>query len=208
MIGLTIFAFDANAQGKFFGGDSPGSYSGASVSLGVALYVDYIHIAAQQKNNTIVLSWATATEVNNDRFEVQKMFRSNEFVTLGSLKGNGSTNLEMHYRYQDHVPLAGSNYYRIRQVDFDGKESFSETISVIYMPPQPLIYPNPATTTLHISYLPEKSKLNIYSLDGKINLPVESSKRLNIERLENGHYFLLIRIPNQKVISTRFVKSD
>ncbi|GAA4384167.1 IPT/TIG domain-containing protein [Hymenobacter koreensis] len=94
-----------------------------------------------------LLRWATAQEKNNDRFEVLRSLDGREFSRLADVKGQGNTSSPSHYSYLDALPAAASTvYYRLRQVDFDGKASLSQVVSVsteASLPPA--LYPNPAT---------------------------------------------------------------
>lgn len=74
-----------------------------------------------------VLHWQTASEVNNERFEIQKSLDGEFFDVIGSVDGNGTTTLVNNYSYSDNSTNS-SVYYRLRQVDFDGKYEFSKTI--------------------------------------------------------------------------------
>jgi hypothetical protein len=83
-------------------------------------------------NGAVKLQWATATEINNSRFEIE---RSDEiafgnFNTLGEVAGNGNSTEEVRYQFFDASFGIGRMYYRIRQIDFDGGFSFSNIISV------------------------------------------------------------------------------
>lgn len=78
----------------------------------------------------IDLKWSTASEKNNDRFEVERSANGINFEKIGVIKGKGTTNLASDYTLLDKRPLKGLNYYRLKQVDFDGKHEFSKIIKV------------------------------------------------------------------------------
>ncbi len=75
------------------------------------------------------LTWQTESEYNNDYFEVEKADETLEFVVIDKVQGAGSTNQVHYYAVQDSERNNGDTYYRIRQVDYDGSESYSEIIS-------------------------------------------------------------------------------
>ena len=94
----------------------------------------------------VSLNWATATEKDNDRFEVQRSADGRSFETVGTVKGNGNSNTRLNYNFQDKRPMAGINYYRLRQVDFSGTFEFSKVIAVDArnkMNDAVTLYPNP-----------------------------------------------------------------
>ena len=104
----------------------------------------------------VILNWSTATELNNQGFEVQRKFGSNDFVTIGSVIGHGTTTTPNEYTYVDKLTAAGKYFYRLKQMDFDGKYEYSQTVEVDvrildnYTLEQN--YPNPFNPTTTIGY--------------------------------------------------------
>jgi hypothetical protein len=97
------------------------------------LPVTFLQFAGQYVNNTILLRWATASELNNDRFEIERsMGNANNFIKIGTQLGNGTTNLVSQYSYPDVNLVAGvtTYYYRLKQVDFDGTFAYSPIVQV------------------------------------------------------------------------------
>lgn len=93
------------------------------------LPVEFISINCSTGINAIILSWTTASETNNDYFTIERSDNGIDFYTIGIVNGAGNSNDVIEYIYNDDAPLFGNNYYRIRQTDFDGQYSFSETVS-------------------------------------------------------------------------------
>ncbi len=77
-----------------------------------------------------LLRWSTASEINNDHFDVERSADGNTWDKIGEVKGNGTTNEEQNYILTDSRPLAGTNYYRLKQVDVDGKYEYSSIVVV------------------------------------------------------------------------------
>lgn len=84
---------------------------------------------AKYQNNGVQLSWKTSSETNNSYFEVLRSDGSG-FKKIGTVKGNGNSNSGQTYHFTDVRPLAGLSYYQLRQVDFDGKSTLSDVVSV------------------------------------------------------------------------------
>src|SRR5690606_7492371 len=76
--------------------------------------------ARQLEATKVTLDWTTASEENNDYFAIEYSADGRHFDELGMVRGAGSTTTSQHYSFIHHHPVAGSNYYRLRQVDFDG----------------------------------------------------------------------------------------
>ena len=85
-------------------------------------------------NQYIDLQWATATEKNSDRFEVQRSANGQDFETLGTLAAAKSSNTLQRYSFADKKPKAGFNYYRLKMVDVDGTTEYSDIRAVYFLP--------------------------------------------------------------------------
>jgi len=95
------------------------------------LPVEWLSVDGKQIGEDIHLSWATASEQNNDRFVIEKQMGST-YRQLGSLKGAGNSTQVSTYTFKDSNPLPGTQVYRIKQVDIDGKFSFSPLVEVFF----------------------------------------------------------------------------
>lgn len=108
--------------------------------------VEFASFHAVQEGSRVKLDWSTASELNNDRFVVEKSTDGQSFSVVATVKGNGTSDVIHRYEAQDNYPQPGTNYYRIRQVDIDGGISYSATLTLHIQPYTRLIaYPNPST---------------------------------------------------------------
>jgi hypothetical protein len=94
------------------------------------LPVELTSFTAKKKESHIILQWTTSTEINNDRFEIERSFDGESFTQIGSITGNGNTNQVISYQFTDRLPLMGISFYRLKQVDYDGAFEYSSTITV------------------------------------------------------------------------------
>src|SRR3970040_843358 len=92
--------------------------------------VELISFIATANGKEVTLIWTTATELNNQGFEVQRKFGSNDFVTIGSVKGYGTTTSPNNYTYIDKLTDAGKYFYRLKQIDYGGTFEYSNEIEV------------------------------------------------------------------------------
>ncbi len=120
-----------------------------------------------QKDN-VLLNWTTATEINNYGFDVErKEINDNDWLKLAFIKGSGNSNSVKQYSYRDNKISNGKYYYRLKQIDSDGKYEFSKTIEVeANNTPSNFElmqnYPNPFNPDTHIKFtVPEKTFINI-----------------------------------------------
>ncbi|RZK30046.1 MAG: T9SS type A sorting domain-containing protein [Hymenobacter sp.] len=157
----------------------------------------------------VALKWATASERNADYFEVQRAEGSSEaFHSLGQVKCFGSSNQAHSYQFADAAP-AGRHYYRLRQVDADGKEAFSPVVTIEggALATALAAYPTLATTTLTVTG-PAGMHLNVFNQQGQqvqvADIAASQMQQLDVHSLPSGIYFLRDAATGQ---STRFVKT-
>ena len=97
-----------------------------------AVPVELVNFKAKAVNKTAVLTWQTASERNNQGFTIERSNDGTTYTTIGQVKGNGTTNTPHDYIFTDKDPSVNTNYYRLRQTDFDGKETVSPVVTVIF----------------------------------------------------------------------------
>ncbi len=85
------------------------------------LPIELTFFDAVLKGQSVELSWQTASEINNDFFKVQRSQDGIDFHSIGTVRGQGNSSQINEYHYMDHHPMPGTNYYRLLQVDFDGR---------------------------------------------------------------------------------------
>jgi len=103
-----------------------------------------------------VLRWATASEANSDRFEVERSADGQEFAKIGQLAAAGTTSAAHSYQFTDIATPAGTSYYRLRQVDLDGTASYSPVVTLAASAAatsstKPVAYPTVFTTELSVT---------------------------------------------------------
>jgi hypothetical protein len=96
----------------------------------ILLPVQWLFFRVTLSNGNTMLEWATAQEVNHQHFTVERAADGFLFHSLGIVPGQGDRHTITNYWFTDSNPLPGTNYYRIRQTDFDGTESFSNIVQV------------------------------------------------------------------------------
>ena len=94
------------------------------------LPVTLVAFAAQRAASTVACTWATASELYNDHFVVERSLDGTSFQALGTVAGNGTSSVAHTYSFTDAQPVASAAYYRLRQVDTDGTASFSPVVVV------------------------------------------------------------------------------
>ena len=103
-------------------------------------------------NNSALLSWNTASEIDNDYFTIEHSRDGIAYEAIGKVYGAGTTDRAQSYSYIDELPFQGLNYYRLKQTDFDGQYSYSEVRTLVFdnKDRAPSVYPNPADDILFV----------------------------------------------------------
>ena len=110
--------------------DIPNSYLDLNCQAMNILPVTLATFTGKNVGSTNELTWMTASEVNNDYFQVERSTNNSEWSVLATVPGAGNSDDEQRYSYADHNFTDGTNFYRLTQVDFNGQESKSEVIAI------------------------------------------------------------------------------
>lgn len=199
---------DVGWTGELVLASTPG---GADKWTGAVFPVTYISFTAEKTGKSVLINWKTANESNNDYFAVERSKDGNSFSQIGIVKSKGNSSQQQQYSYEDFNYTTGTNYYRLKQVDIDGKFSYSNIISINFeTSPVIKIFPNPVKTVLRIEGLiaTENSRLSIIDATGKVLQQISTtsdSYTYNLQKLPPGIYY--VKIDSEKKVTTlKFVK--
>jgi hypothetical protein len=106
--------------------------------------------AVKDGENNVQLKWSTASEINSDYFQIERSKDGKYFQSIGRVKAAGNTANRVDYTYIDNAPFAGSSYYKLKQVDFDGTSTYSKVRFVESVDNVLTVYPNPTSDFLRI----------------------------------------------------------
>ncbi len=199
---------------------SVSNYSNEASLLITEVPVELTSFTANIGDHKVILNWTTATEKNNKGFEVER-FINNNWAKIGYIEGRGTTTSKNNYSYTDDFEnhgFKGLVKYRIKQIDYDGTYSYSNTVSVnldfmemnYYLEQN---YPNPFNPSTKISYnIPEESNVHIiiYNVLGKsvsdfVNeneQAGEYNKTWDASNFASGVYY--IRMSAKSLVSGRY----
>jgi hypothetical protein len=193
------------------------------LSLQYPLPVELTGFEAKWAGSATELRWATASEKNSDYFVVERSASGkSEYQAVGRVAAAGSSSSARSYQLRDaEAGMLGVNmlYYRLRQVDADGSETFSPVVAVAVGKPTGLtqldVYPNPAGTAqeAHLDFrnLPGGGQLTTYAETGQLvsQVPLaENVGRVALPALKAGLYYVVLRdAAGRKVATQRLVVS-
>jgi len=218
--GQTIqIGFDAvSAYGNVIGLDQ------IVVTANASLPVTLTKFTGERKGTVNQLSWTTSTEINNAGFEIQKSANGINFskvAYVASKAVNGNSSLTNYYSLDDAQPFAGTNYYRLKQIDRDGKIAYSATVTINGTKVANItinsIFPNPAINVVNIAMAAPKNgtvSLTVVDLAGKVVTATtksimqgDNNLQIDVATLPAGTY-LLKATDSQNGVTTskQFVK--
>lgn len=183
-----------------------------SVTYTAVLPISLVYFKAQAQNGGTILSWKTAQENNNNFFEIDFSTDAVNFTTIGKVKGAGNSSIPQLYSFMHHINQTGKFFYRLGQVDFNGRKAYSLVeVAELKNTRNPLVItPNPVSNKLIIPGLviDGKQQYMIINLKGE---KIAEASLLNPEiilpgKIAPGMYLLRIIQNNGSVLSAGFIK--
>ena len=183
----------------------------------MALPVTWLEVKSTRIENDIVINWKTASEINNSHFEVERSLDGLSFHKIGQINGAGNSNTVMAYEFVDMnaaINAQSSIYYRIKQIDFDGKFEYSISMMVS----------NRNTNDIKVfpSLLTSGTKINITGLDREISSKVlvmdtqgqivyssdsdDSILEITTSKMKKGMYYVIIESDNASCTNKIFIQ--
>ena len=191
--------------------------SGATVSPCGPLPIELMYFRGKIQDHKVLLEWATASEINNDYFTIERSIDGLDFHEITTMPGAGNTSETLNYTYTDKNPFFGISYYRLKQTDYDGQFTYSNIIAIkLDRGLQGLdftLFPNPTKDKLSVMVTGNAVldlRIEIYNTHGQKLKNIVSSNRidgfeLDVEHLNAGIY--LVHLINEDFRGIRkFVK--
>ena len=164
----------------------------------------------------IDVQWVTVSEINNDKFLIQRSTNRYHFDEIGQVNGNGNSNVPIEYNFIDKNPVNGISYYRLAQLDFDGKIKYSKIADAHFDESSnnkilSKIIQNSQEIELSISQIIERTLISLIDVTGKviykseINPSNENSKiKIPITNISKGIYLIALQSENKREV-TKFI---
>lgn len=186
--------------------------SGIFIGTNNPLPVELLLFTARKNGNRVDLDWQTASELNNDHFIIERATDMNAAMEIGTIDGNGTSSQFHAYTFIDMSPNPGMNYYRLRQVDFNGAYHYSGWVAVEFQPGANYvsIYPNPSDGTFNVQlsgYKDQSVHVSITDITGRL----VDEKQLDISGYEQvieldatsqlaGIYFITVQSATARTV--------
>lgn len=189
-----------------------------TVTVNSALPVEWLYVKGQRSGNTNVIQWGTATEQNTDYFSVERSEDGSQFTSVGKVTAAGNSTTVKDYSFNDVNIPSGPAYYRLKQVDKDGKAKLSKVILINASTRKTFeqIYPNPVQNNLFVT-LDNASRGNgavsVYDLSGRIMKQEKINKTqdlyntgVDMKNLVPGLYIVEVKVGEVYKMIQRVVK--
>ena len=151
------------------------------IFINALLPVEWTHYSSKLISGDVHVEWGTATEYNADRFEIERSTDGQRFEYIGEVTAAGNSQTEVAYHFVDESPAAGTYYYRLRQIDFDGVYELTAVMPVRVLGEAKsfAVGPNPAAETVNV-YAPGNEARELELVD------MSSGRVLRRDRIEAG----------------------
>lgn len=171
-----------------------------------ALPVEFISFRAKKVEEEIFLKWVTTVESNNEGFVIQHAIDGVKWKDIGFVAGAGAFGTEQVYTYIHANPMAGENYYRLKQIDFDGAADYSKIISILTDDVFDVqILPNPTSGLVEVTGV-QAGIFHVLDSNGQlVKEGMIHDDMIEISDLPKGVYFLQI-ITDQHVFTRQLLK--
>ncbi|MDI9364426.1 MAG: T9SS type A sorting domain-containing protein [Flavobacterium sp.] len=188
---------------------------GSRVTSAGLLPVSFLSVSATAKTASVTVEWATASELNNSHFVVERSVDGTNFSAIATVTAKGTAST---YTFNDALAVQGDNYYRIVSVDNDGSTQLSKTVKAslqIINSNSLQVYPNPteAQTVVKLQGV-ASGKLQLKVIDAKgvlissINTTaaeLAASKIINLQALQNGVYVIQIVNASGDILTSKMI---
>lgn len=187
-------------------------YVSSTELVETVLPVKLVQFKGEAVGDQVALSWTTSNEEGSKGFEIERSINTRDWANIGFVSSKGENgNGIRNYGFTDLNPSNGTNYYRLKQIDFNGDSEYSRTISVSVAAEKMglVAYPNPAGKG-ELSFLLKHvstpvASVRVYAVSGaEISGLQLQNNVLNVKNLASGMYLLKVTLESGDVLTTRF----
>ncbi len=167
-----------------------------NIKSGSVVPIELVSFSSTLRSGEVRLDWQTVSETNSKGFYIERLKGADTWTTFGFVPSQGKSS---NYQFIDEHPLH-INYYRLRQVDNDGKETLSKVVAVRVDKPSKLkVYPSVTNSFVTVE-TDSKSDFQVYNILGQLVLIRQATQRLDVSTLPTGTYFLKVGVEQAKFV--------
>ncbi|MBX7095856.1 MAG: T9SS type A sorting domain-containing protein [Flavobacteriales bacterium] len=157
----------------------------------------------EENENTVAIRWTTASESNNDHFEIERSADGMNWDVIGKTSGTGNSNSTTVYESMDYSPLEGLSYYRLVQTDRDGNSTIFPAVSIERSFPitEISVYPNPVSErlTIRTDMSDHSYSVELFDLSGRIYSSAtinNGTATIDVSSIPDGSYYVAVKSGN------------
>ncbi len=185
---------------------------GSRVFSDGTLPVHWLEFTATKERETVKLQWKTIDEQNNAGFDIERSADALQWTKIGFVAAHAPSPSVQQYSWTDLSPLSGKSFYRLKQVDLDGRFDYSNTLSVTFNIKNSIkVFPNPSADFIVIKNISpaETRSVQFIHADGKIvaTCAPNSAMQFDVSSFPAGMYFIRIITTGQPILSLSFIKN-
>ncbi len=198
-----INVMEADQQTKdlvYIGTGGRGIFWGSADALLPVAYVSALQGRATSQG--VALNWATGTERQTERFEIQHSSNGVNFENIGNVAARGNSNQIVNYQYLDKKPVVGNNYYRLRQIDQNGNATLTNVTVVRWESTTFTVFPNPISDVFEIKSDSKWEYALIRNAQGQVVRSFVSGEKTALNGVPSGMYWLEIFEQKTNLIPT------
>lgn len=160
----------------------------------------------------VLLNWVTASEINSSHFDIERSGNGTSFAKIGNVTAAGNSSIKKNYEYLDVTPLPKKSWYRLKQVDLDGKYTYSSVLPIT-RDAKISSYPNPVTNQLQLQLSQEwKGMYDLMIFDNSGRLVMKQQVKagsyiFDCANWATGIYNVIIHQDNQQVYEQKILKN-
>jgi hypothetical protein len=183
-------------------------YFGPPTFPAITLPVRLLSFEVNVVQETAVINWSTATEINNEFFTIERSQDGVSFTTVARINASGNSNSILQYTHTDAQPFTGRSYYRLKQTDIDGQHTYSQIRVVNIQPNQQMrIFPgnDAGSFTIAITNPTRSMQIEIYNLAGILiyrTATVNQVNKVSLNSQAKGPYIIKV-IDGKEIVAVQ-----
>jgi len=188
--------------------------SAGFLALVSVLPVTWLDFTGQIDAEKVVLNWKTASEQNNTGFDIERSTDGRAWSKIGFIPGKINSAVLTHYNYTDLSPLKGLSYYRLRQIDLDGKFTYSRVVRINNVNNgEVAIWPNPVTDLMNVEinqrYRNQKVYITVTDMKGTVlvsRIVTHGNSAISTSGWSKGLYVVTLKSEDDVMMTRKILK--
>jgi len=178
-------------------------------SCTLTLPTELVSFDAKSTKKGIELTWQTATETDNEGFEIQRSKDASNWNTIGWQASQGNSTARRIYTFTDTNPIVGVSYYRLIQRDLDARTKPSNIVEAAFYTDIITVHPNPVNDVLQITVMDDQAinQVIVYDTSGRVAMEgTPDTRTLDVSALSAGTYMVAIVVGENTIYKKIMVK--